>query len=54
MRGAHSDLLEHDTLLRMAETGPRAEIAEIADVGHAPMLMDAGQIALVRDFLCKG
>lgn len=51
IRGAESDLLEHDTLLQMAESGPRARIAEIAGVGHAPMFMDASQIALVREFL---
>lgn len=54
IRGAESDLLEHATLLQMAETGPEARIVEIPGVGHAPMLMDAEQIALVRDFLNEG
>lgn len=51
MRGVESDLLEHATLQRMAETGPRARIAEIPGVGHAPMFMDEAQISLVRDYL---
>lgn len=51
MRGAESDLLEHATLQRMAETGPRAQIAEIPGVGHAPMFMDDAQVSLVRDYL---
>jgi pimeloyl-ACP methyl ester carboxylesterase len=53
MRGAESDLLEHETLLQMAETGPRARIVEIAGVGHAPMFMDPAQIELVRNFLLE-
>lgn len=53
LRGAESDLLEHDTLVQMAESGPRARIAEIPGVGHAPMFMEPSQIALVRDFLLE-
>ena len=51
IRGAMSDLLRRDTMQEMATRGPRAKTAEIADVGHAPTLMHADQIALVRDFL---
>jgi pimeloyl-ACP methyl ester carboxylesterase len=51
LRGAESDLLEPATLSAMAARGPRARTVEFAGVGHAPMLMDAGQIAVVRDFL---
>lgn len=53
IRGAESDLLEHDTLLEMARTGPRARIHEIARVGHAPMFMDPSQVAVVREFLLE-
>ena len=53
IRGALSDLLERPALEEMARTGPRARTVEIAGVGHAPMLMDEAQIALVRDFLCE-
>ncbi len=35
----------------MARRGPRARVAKIAGCGHAPALMDEGQIALVRDWL---
>jgi len=51
IRGADSDLLERATHERMSLEGPRARTAEIPGVGHAPMLMEATQIALVRDFL---
>jgi len=38
----------------MAGRGPRAQTAEIPGVGHAPMLLDAAQVAIVRDFLLAG
>lgn len=53
LRGAESDLLEHLTLEAMAKRGPCARTVEFAGIGHAPMLMDAGQIATVRDFLLE-
>jgi pimeloyl-ACP methyl ester carboxylesterase len=31
--------------------GPRAKTVEIPGVGHAPTLIHADQIAIVRDFL---
>ena len=51
LRGAQSDLLTRDTWQQMALRGPRAKLAEIPNVGHAPMFMDDAQVALVRDFL---
>jgi len=51
MRGEHSDLLSRETAARMAERGPRAKCVEIAGIGHAPTLMHADQIAIVRAFL---
>jgi pimeloyl-ACP methyl ester carboxylesterase len=51
MRGAQSDLLLHDTAVAMAGRGPRARLAEVPGVGHAPMLMDEAQIGIVREFL---
>lgn len=51
LRGAKSDLLTAETAQQMSERGPKARVVEIAGVGHAPMLMDAAQIAPVRDFL---
>ncbi|MDO8933408.1 MAG: alpha/beta hydrolase [Rhodocyclaceae bacterium] len=51
IRGALSDLLTMQTHAEMAQRGPRAELAEIPAVGHAPMFLDAAQIAVVRGFL---
>jgi pimeloyl-ACP methyl ester carboxylesterase len=51
LRGAHSDLLTEETAQRMTERGPCATLVEIPAVGHAPMLMSADQISIVRDFL---
>ena len=53
IRGAESDLLRHETWLQMAERGPKAKLAEIPDVGHAPMFMSDDQVAVVRDFLLE-
>jgi pimeloyl-ACP methyl ester carboxylesterase len=51
IRGELSDLLSRETVERMRATGPRASAVEIAGVGHAPTLMQPGQIAIVREFL---
>jgi pimeloyl-ACP methyl ester carboxylesterase len=51
LRGAQSDLLSRETARQMTERGPRAKMVEIPGVGHAPMLMAADQITIVRDFL---
>lgn len=51
IRGAESDLLTRATWQQMGERGPRASLAEIAGVGHAPMFLDEEQISVVRDFL---
>ena len=51
LRGAESDLLSRATAAAMAQRGPRAQVHEIAGVGHAPTLVHADQIAVVRDFL---
>jgi pimeloyl-ACP methyl ester carboxylesterase len=53
LRGADSDLLERETLAQMAARGPKAATSVIPGVGHAPMLMDPDQIAIVRDFLLQ-
>lgn len=50
LRGARSDLLLPETAARMAAR-PGVRVAEIPDAGHAPALMEPGQIGLVRDFL---
>jgi pimeloyl-ACP methyl ester carboxylesterase len=51
LRGAWSDLLTKDTAQTMTQRGPRPQVVEIQGVGHAPMLMAADQIGVVRDFL---
>ena len=51
VRGADSDLLSAETAAAMQQRGPRARLVEFAGVGHAPTLMQADQVAAVRDFL---
>lgn len=51
LRGADSDLLSHDTALAMTQRGPRARLHEFAGIGHAPMLVQPEQRAVVREFL---
>jgi pimeloyl-ACP methyl ester carboxylesterase len=54
LRGELSDLLTRDTAAQMAARGPRAKVVEIPGVGHAPTLIHADQIAIVREFLLAG
>ena len=49
LRGESSDLLEPATLARMEQSGARS--LAVAGAGHAPGLMDAPTIAMVRGFL---
>ena len=51
LRGAESDLLSPATALAMTQRGPRAQLHELAGVGHAPTLVAADQRAVVRSFL---
>jgi pimeloyl-ACP methyl ester carboxylesterase len=51
LRGAESDLLSRATAQAMAERGPRARLHEFAGIGHAPMLVQPEQRAVVREFL---
>jgi pimeloyl-ACP methyl ester carboxylesterase len=53
LRGEQSDLLTRETAAQMAARGPRARLVEIPGVGHAPTLIHADQIAIVRDFLLE-
>jgi pimeloyl-ACP methyl ester carboxylesterase len=54
LRGEQSDLVSPHTAAAMAARGPKARVAVIAGVGHAPTLLHPDQIALVRDFLLEG
>jgi pimeloyl-ACP methyl ester carboxylesterase len=51
IRGELSDLLSRATAEEMTRRGPKPQLAEIPGVGHAPTLMHAHQIAIVRNFL---
>lgn len=51
LRGAESDLLRKDTAEKMCKREARTELVELPGIGHAPMLMSADQIKIVRDFL---
>lgn len=51
LRGAVSDLLSAATAQAMCERGPKARLVQFDGVGHAPMLVQPGQRAVVRDFL---
>ena len=54
MRGERSDLVSRATAAEMTRRGPKAKVVEIRGVGHAPTLLHADQIAVVRDFLHQG
>jgi pimeloyl-ACP methyl ester carboxylesterase len=54
IRGEQSDLLTRETAAAMSRRGPKARVVEIRGVGHAPTLLHADQIAVVRDFLMEG
>jgi pimeloyl-ACP methyl ester carboxylesterase len=51
LRGEESDLLSRETAAQMTQRGPRARLHEFAGVGHAPMLVQPEQVAVVRGFL---
>ena len=51
LRGKESDLLLDETAREMTTRGPKAKLVEFPGIGHAPMLMEQSQIAVVRDFL---
>lgn len=51
LRGRDSDLLSSATAHAMTQRGPRAELLEFDEVGHAPALLHAHEIAPVVAFL---
>jgi pimeloyl-ACP methyl ester carboxylesterase len=52
VRGANSRLLLPETFAQMCEK-PKVRGVTIANVAHAPALMDAEQVGVVRDFLLQ-
>lgn len=53
LRGKESEVLLPRTVAEMRERKPDLEVVEFEGVGHAPALMSADQIRVVRDFLLK-
>lgn len=51
LRGAESDLLSSETAQQMTQRGPKAKVVEFEKNGHAPTLVHADQIAVVKEFL---
>jgi pimeloyl-ACP methyl ester carboxylesterase len=51
LRGAQSDLLSAETALEMRTRGPKAELIEVPDTGHAPSLLPDAQINWVARFI---
>jgi pimeloyl-ACP methyl ester carboxylesterase len=51
LRGGESDLLSAATAGEMSRRGPRPQVIEFAGVGHAPALLDPGQVDAVARFL---
>ena len=54
LRGALSEVLLKSTAMRMMETRPHADIYEFSDIGHAPALLDSGQISIIESYLEQG
>jgi pimeloyl-ACP methyl ester carboxylesterase len=51
VRGGQSDLLLADTAAEMVRRKADATLVEFPDCGHAPALMNAEQIGVIRDWL---
>jgi pimeloyl-ACP methyl ester carboxylesterase len=51
LRGARSDLLGTNAVERMRAAAPQARFAEVAGVGHAPMLDEPEATAAIASFL---
>jgi len=51
IRGALSDIVSRDIAQRMKRHAPGLELAEVPDVGHAPVLDEPVAIAAIDDFL---
>jgi pimeloyl-ACP methyl ester carboxylesterase len=54
IRGERSDVVSRESAEAMARRGPKAKVVEFKGIGHAPTLLHANQIAVVRDFLHQG
>lgn len=53
IRGERSDVLPAEVAEQMTTSGPRATLAVLPGIGHAPTLMSGDQVALVSEWLAK-
>lgn len=53
VRGALSDLLSKETVAAMKARKPDLRVAEVPDVGHAPMLTEPAALAALEAFLAE-
>ena len=53
LRGSDSDILTAETAAEMLARKPGTRLIEFPGIGHAPMLMSADQIAVVREWLLE-
>ena len=53
LRGAQSDVLLQTTAAAMTQRGPRARLVEFDGIGHAPTLVAADQVEVVRQWLME-
>lgn len=51
LRGVQSDLLSAETAREMQRRGPRAQLIEVQDTGHAPSLLPETQIDWIAQFI---
>jgi pimeloyl-ACP methyl ester carboxylesterase len=51
LRGAESDIVTAEIAAAMTKRGPGAEVVAFKGIGHAPALVAADQIKVVRDWL---
>lgn len=51
LRGAESDILTHEVAQEMCAKHPDATLVEFEGIGHAPTLMEDGQIKIITDWL---
>jgi pimeloyl-ACP methyl ester carboxylesterase len=51
LRGEESTILQLSTAKEMTKSGPKAELIEFAEVGHAPALMSSDQTDAIKEFL---